>query len=86
MIDDGRTWLQGDAQLCATYPTTMWQPDENVIQKFRLTVPGDLPAGAYVMALGVYEAGPNGARLPVTAPQHSEKYSYVVLQYIQVGK
>jgi 4-amino-4-deoxy-L-arabinose transferase-like glycosyltransferase len=86
IINDAHKWAQGDAQMCATYPTTMWGPDENVIQKFQLALPVNLPARTYVMAMGVYEAGPSGARLAVTHQHNSGSYSYVVLQHIQVNQ
>lgn len=85
IIDDGHKWAQGGAQMCATYPTTLWRAEENIMQSFRLTILSDLPAGSYVVAMGVYEAGPNGARLPVTEAQDNKPYSYEVLQHVQVG-
>jgi len=61
-IDDQRKWAQGDQQLCASYPTTLWQPDEVVIQRYRLSLPADAPPGRYAVAIGIYDSE-SGERL-----------------------
>ena len=61
----GRMVAQWDSQpLYGDYPTSWWQPGETVLDARALPLPGDLPAGAYRLALGLYQA-PDGARLPV---------------------
>jgi hypothetical protein len=47
-----------------TYPTTLWQPGEFVHDVYTLSLPPDLPAGDYVLEVGLYLAD-TGARLPV---------------------
>lgn len=47
------------------YPTSVWSPGEYVPVRFRLTLPADLPAGAYRLRLGWYPTG-GGPRLPVS--------------------
>ena len=61
-IDDQRKWAQGDQQLCASYPTTLWQPDEVVVQSYRLWLPADAPPGQYAVAVGIYDSE-SGERL-----------------------
>jgi hypothetical protein len=78
----GRTWGQGDSQACATYPSRMWRTNETVVQDFHLQVPADTPAGAYRVAVGVYES-PAGPRLSLTWPA-PQPDNYVVLQTVQV--
>ncbi|MDI7276061.1 MAG: hypothetical protein QME94_08775, partial [Anaerolineae bacterium] len=80
--EGGPMWSQGDCQLCASYPTVCWQPDETVVQEFSLTVPPSAPPGRYLVAVGVYEA-PAGPRLPVTAPA-PQPWDYVSLGEIEV--
>ncbi len=60
--DEGRKWAQGDQQLCASYPTTLWQADEVIIQPYHLVLPGDAPAGRYQVAIGAYDSE-SGERL-----------------------
>jgi hypothetical protein len=61
-VDVGRKWAQGDQQLCASYPTTLWQADEVIVQAYALSVPEDAPPGRYGVAIGVYDSD-SGERL-----------------------
>ncbi len=45
-----------------TYPTTLWAPGEVVTDQYDINLPPDLPAGAYTLVAGLYEAE-SGARL-----------------------
>ncbi|MCL6430053.1 MAG: glycosyltransferase family 39 protein [Anaerolineae bacterium] len=81
--EGGTMWSQGDCQLCPSYPTVLWQPDETVLQEFVLPIPPSLPPGRYTVAAGVYEA-PAGPRLPVTAPG-PQPWNYVSLGEIEVS-
>ncbi len=69
--DGGKLWAQADSQICATYPVQLWTPEEVIIQPYDLTLPPDLPAGTYTIAVGIY-LYPNGARLPVMGPASQE--------------
>jgi hypothetical protein len=51
-------------------PTTVWVPGEVVVDTHLVPVPGDLPAGEYVVEVGMYDAGIAGLpRLPVLGPE-----------------
>lgn len=46
--------------------TTLWQPDETIIDRHALAIPDDLPTGGgYTLILGLYDANPPNDRLPV---------------------
>ena len=72
----GKLWAQADSQLCASYPASLWQTDETIVQPFVLKIPADIPPGEYSIAVGMY----SGPRLPVTAP------AGVTTDYIVVHK
>jgi hypothetical protein len=55
---------QDNPPMNGTYPTTLWQPGEFVHDVYTLSLPPDLPAGDYVLEVGLYLAD-TGARLPV---------------------
>ena len=48
------------------YPTSIWATGEFIADPRTLTLPEDLPAGTYALAVGWYEPG-SGQRLPATA-------------------
>jgi hypothetical protein len=49
-------WAQDDHQPGSeTYPTDFWLPGEIVLDAFQFTVPGDAPAGEYVVTTGFYK-------------------------------
>lgn len=60
---DFETLARNDSQLTYT-PTHEWQQDEQYLDERSLTIPCDLPAGDYVLQLGVYNYRDN-ERLPV---------------------
>lgn len=43
-------------------PTTRWQAGWRVLDEYQIALPADLPAGAYTLAIGLYQA--DGSRLP----------------------
>lgn len=45
--------------------TTLWQPNETVIDNHALAIPSDLPAGEYTLIIGLYDANNPNERLPV---------------------
>jgi hypothetical protein len=47
-------------------PTSTWQPGEEIIDRYGLILPDDLPAGSYAIAVGLYDPV-SGQRLPVSA-------------------
>jgi len=47
-------------------PTSTWQPGEEIIDRYGLLLPPDLPVGSYTIAVGLYDPI-SGQRLPVSA-------------------
>jgi len=74
--EGGTLWTTGDAPLCdAAYgPRT---PAETLVQTLTLTLPADLPAGDYHIALGVYDPTTN-TRLPITQGSGETRFYRVV--------
>ncbi len=62
--EGGPLWAQGDNLVCEPYPSILWRTEEWILQPFYLHIPGEIPAGQYMVAIGVYEA-PAGNRLPL---------------------
>jgi len=50
-----------------TYPTTIWSPAEQIIDRHALPTPGSLSPGQYRLVIGLYHQ-PTGERLPVHTP------------------
>jgi hypothetical protein len=67
---------QGDAPLCTSYPTNLWQPHERVLQDFPLSVPLEAEAGTYVVVAGVYDTE-TGARLPINSGGVTNEYAII---------
>jgi hypothetical protein len=84
IADDQRILAQGDQQMCASYPTVQWSPDEVAIETYNLTLPPDIPAGQYVAAIGVYDSE-TGERLAVTNPPAAGPMQFAPLQHIRVN-
>ena len=82
----GKLWAQADSQVCVSYAAPTWDTTETIIQTFTLSIPPDIPAGAYTVALGAYPA-PGGQRLTVTAPATpTAAQGYVVLGQFAVSR
>ena len=63
---DGQMVAQRDSQpLRGTFPTSAWQPDTPIVDKYVIIVPEGVAAGEYSLALGLYDAR-TGDRLSVT--------------------
>ncbi|MBI3957898.1 MAG: hypothetical protein HY328_03735 [Chloroflexi bacterium] len=70
---DGRPVAQEDSPPCASAcPATSWLPGEVFVEQARLTLPVDLPAGSYPLAVGWYDAT-TLRRLPAAGATDSEK-------------
>lgn len=54
------------APRAGTYPFWAWQPEELVVESLRLELPSDLPAGDYVLLVGLYDLA-SGERAPVAS-------------------
>lgn len=62
---NGKIVAQRDAQpLDNTYPTGLWDKNEQVTDTLAMEIPNDTPAGDYVLEFGIYRAG-DLQRLPV---------------------
>ena len=65
---DGNLVAGNDSQpLAGTYPTTIWSPNEQILDTRRLSIPGNLPPGQYQLAIGLYYQ-PTGRRLSLHLP------------------
>jgi hypothetical protein len=63
---DERILAQHDAQpLGGTYPTSIWEAGEVVVETVSLSIPADAAPGAYALWMGMYDARDN-RRLSVT--------------------
>jgi hypothetical protein len=47
-------------------PTSTWQPGEEIVDRYGLLLPDDLPMGGYTIAVGLYDPV-SGQRLPISA-------------------
>jgi hypothetical protein len=47
-------------------PTSTWQPGEEIVDRYGLLLPNDLPTGSYTVAVGLYDPV-SGQRLPTSA-------------------
>lgn len=80
--EGGRIWTQNDSPLCPSYPMTVWQPFETVNQQFLLSLPPDIPPGAYTLVTGLYNPA-DGTRLPLTSPT-TNQWHHFELAHIEV--
>lgn len=76
--DGGQLWATGDAPLCdlaASAPIA----GTTLVQELTVPIPADLPAGAYHVALGLYEPTTH-ERLPLQTPSGETRY-YAALAF-----
>lgn len=66
VVDEkGNILAQRDAQpLNNSYPTSLWDKNEQVTDTLEMQIPQDAPAGTYILEFGIYRAG-DLQRLPV---------------------
>jgi hypothetical protein len=78
----GQIRAQDDRQPCdGSYPTSRWQTDEFISDDRTLTLPEDLPAGNYQLALVFYRLS-DGARLPIYTPAGEARGDILTLETI----
>jgi 4-amino-4-deoxy-L-arabinose transferase-like glycosyltransferase len=66
---DGRVVAQQDNQpQGGSFPTSTWPPGETVVDRYRLALPADAPAGEYQLLVGMYTLA-DGQRLPAVDSQ-----------------
>ncbi len=64
---DGDKVAQRDGQPVQwTRPTSTWTPETEIIDRYGMLLPVDLPVGDYTIAVGLYDPV-NGQRLPISA-------------------
>lgn len=65
--EDGALVVQRDSEpIGGLGLTTLWPVDEIVLDRHALLLPDDLPAGTYKLIVGLYDANPPNARLPIS--------------------
>jgi len=63
---DWQVWAQWDnPPQAGRYPTSQWQAQDRVIDRYTLTIPDDAPHGNYKLLIGMYDPQ-TGTRLPIT--------------------
>ena len=84
---DGEQQIRGQQDnppVGGRYPTTLWVPDEIVIDTYAIEIDADAPSGDYVFEVGMYDPA-NVERLPVVEPDGSVG-DRVLLGKVQLGK
>jgi 4-amino-4-deoxy-L-arabinose transferase-like glycosyltransferase len=68
----GKRVAQADHQVFSgLYPTSAWRPGEVIQDRFWLRIPSDLPAGEYLLRIGMYDLN-TLQRLPIEGEAGSE--------------
>ncbi|PID85064.1 MAG: hypothetical protein CSB13_09990 [Chloroflexi bacterium] len=64
--ENGQLVTQRDSEPGSTLkPTTIWKPDETIIDNHGVLIPTDLPPGHYTLNLGMYDFADPDIRLPI---------------------
>lgn len=84
-LHDGKTMRgQLDGQpVCGSFPTSCWQPDQIVVDPYRIPVWGDAPPGQVPLLIGLYDFA-TMQRLPVTLPDGSSAGDSVHLTDVEI--
>ncbi len=81
---NGQIRAQDDRQPCdGSYPTSRWQNSDLISDDRTLTLPENLPAGDYRLAIVFYRLS-DGARLPVRGPAGEARGDVLTLDTIAV--
>jgi hypothetical protein len=85
LLDPGRQvrGQKDNAPMQGRYPTTLWAPQEVVVDRYEITVEGNAQPGTYVLEVGMYDPA-TMRRLPVRSPT-GEDTDRVLLAQIKVG-
>jgi len=84
--DEDRIWAQEDNQpLSGDYPTSIWDQGQVIRDRHELTLPSDIPAGAYEVEVGLYLSS-SGERLPVLDDAGGMLDNRIVLVTIEVSE
>lgn len=80
---DGEIVSQADGQpVGGTYPTSIWDVDEVIIDAYRLPIETDMPAGAYRPLVGLYRLE-TGERLSITDSEGTAIGDFAELQRVE---
>ncbi|HLZ10471.1 MAG TPA: hypothetical protein VKT80_17935, partial [Chloroflexota bacterium] len=81
----GRPVAQTDSEpLALAYPTTLWQPSEQITDPYSIVIPANTPPGRYRLLVGMYDHV-SGARLPITTSGVSAPQDAIDLTTVIVG-
>jgi hypothetical protein len=80
---DGSTvWAGHDARPGnGSLPTMAWAPGDLVLDEYQLPLPDDLPAGEYLIEIGLYDPAAGGSRVEMTSPAGQD---HLILGKVQV--
>ncbi len=82
--DGNVIYAQQDAEPCTNrYSTLRWRPGEIVVDHYTLTLPNDLPAGAYTLEIGWYNE--ESGRLTVTQASSQSAGDTLMLKHLQLA-
>lgn len=81
---NGPVWAQDDQEpLEGAYPTVAWLPGRPLRDRYRLTLPPEIPPGDYELEVGMYQPT-NGERLPVSGEGAAPDAQRILLTVIRV--
>jgi hypothetical protein len=76
---EGKVWTQSDHLNPGDFPTTRWPPGNRYVwDKHRLALPEAMPAGEYLLSVGLYTL--TTGRLPVTGSTSGGRSDNVILE------
>jgi hypothetical protein len=82
---DGRLHGQVDAwPVQGTYPTSAWTPGEVIVDRYRVPLDYDAPAGSYQIEIGFYLLATN-TRLPIVGPDGVPLDDRILVSGLVVG-
>jgi hypothetical protein len=82
---DGQVWAQWDnPPQAGRYPTTAWAEQDNVVDRYTLTLHDGAPSGQYRLLVGMYDPT-TGQRLPVFVNGQPQPDNAVVLTTLSLA-
>jgi len=76
---------QDGAPRCGEHPTYRWQQDEEVVDRYLLTIAPDAPEGSHPVRVGMYDVA-DGKRLSITNAQGQSLGTSLLLTHLRVGE
>ncbi len=78
---DGKLWSQQDnPPIHGTYPTSEWSAGEIIVDRYDVGIPANVPAGTYLLAVGMYDSQTQERVKAVNGRGQSFPQDYVPLQ------